>query len=475
MAILLQQIRGLSDNKWSGISGACYKLIGLDIHSVPGITKVQQKLTKESGDTVTELVKWAVTVSTGESFWFSADSGKIWRRSTAGAWLLVHTTTPAAGEAKCLGAKEYDGYLYWATQSRLHRIAMADAHATLANWTANAAEDWATFAVTDADYHPMAEQDLTMFIGDGNQVASVNSSGTFDNNALDINPPLRISAMIDYELDVLIGTITSTEVAKTQVIRWDCVSTSWNTSDPIDEPGINAFIRDDNFVYVQAGKKGSIYFYNGEQLEPYQVIPGDYTGTNAAIVYAGSVASFQRRPIFGLSNSSGNPTQQGVYQLGAYSRNYPKVLDLSWPISTGTLTSISVGAILVVNGGSDILVAWKDGSSYGVDKIDYTARYGSAYLETVVLAQEKRADKKTFQEASVLYAARPASTGFVISYDVNNSGSYTEMTMVNDTTMNAESGKAGVDCGSLQLKVAFTSSGNSTPEMEALDVVIDGI
>ncbi|HDY68809.1 MAG TPA: hypothetical protein ENH85_13590, partial [Candidatus Scalindua sp.] len=243
MAIVLKNINGQADSKFSGIAGSVAESVGLDLHSTPGLTKVRQALTKSSGSTVNRLPKIAISASNGYSFWFSNSNGKIWARTSGGTWSLAHTTTPAAGTAYCLGAAEYNGYIYWATQSRLHRIAIANADDS---W-ASEAEDWATFEVTDTDWHPMAKQDLSLFIGDGNQVASVNENGVFNGNALDIKTPLRIKAMIPFEIDVLIGTYVADTVNRTEVIRWDGVSPTWNTSDPIEEVGINAFIRDDNY------------------------------------------------------------------------------------------------------------------------------------------------------------------------------------------------------------------------------------
>ena len=56
---------------------------------------------------------------------------------------------------------------------------------------------------------------------------------------------------------------------------------------------------------------------------------------------------------FGFSNGSGNPALQGVYSMGSYSKDYPKVLDLSWPISSGSLSSIEIGNSCVVIGIKD--------------------------------------------------------------------------------------------------------------------------
>ena len=466
--IILDFINGLSDSKWSGTKNSVYGCCGLDIHSEPGLLKVHQKLKKESGDTVTAFCRHKVSCSNGYSFWFSYTDGKIWARTSAGVWSLAHTTTPAAGSAGCLGAMEYNGFIYWATQSRLHRIAIANAD----NSWASEAEDWATFTVTDSEFHPMCIQDNRLFIGDGYYVAEVDEDGAFDDDSLNIKTPHRIKCMTDFKLDVLIGTFVANTVAKTEVIQWDTISPSWNTSDTIEEVGINAFIKDDNFVYAQAGRAGNLYFYNGEQLEPYKRIPGTWTNTSYGEVHDGSHANFRGVPIFGFSNGAGNPAKQGVYSLGSYSRDYPKVLDLSWINSQGKVDTQEIGAILVQD--FDILVAWKDGTNYGVDVIDWSNKYASSYFETMMLFQNRRDLTDTLRKVSCYYNSLPAGTGITFSYSINGAA-YVAMTSVTNSKINEIAADLSADnVGSLQIKVAFTVSGNDSPTLEVpLAIEID--
>lgn len=455
---------GLSDSKWSGIAGSFAECVGIDGHSSPGLLKVQQKLTKESSTTITAFCKVVVAASNGYSFWFSSTDGKIWARSSGGTYTLAYTTVPAAGTAGCFGAIEFNGFIYWATQSRLHRIAIADADDT---W-ASVSLDWATFTKTDSEFHPMCIQDLTLFIGDGNQVAQVSDAGVFSANVFDINTPLRIKTMIPHDIDILIGTFTANTVNRTEIIRWDTVSPSWNTSDPIEEVGINAFIRDDNFVYVNAGRAGNLYYYDGQHLVPFKKIPGTYTSTQYGLVHPGSVANFRGVPVFGFSNGTGNPAKQGVYSLGAYSRDYRKVLSLDWVISEDITSSIEIGAIVVAD--FDLLVSWKSGSTFGVDKIDYTAKYASAYVETMMLFQDKRDVMKTIANVSAFYNSLPASTGITFSYSINGAA-YVAMTSVTNSIINEVRAQLSVDgIGSLQIKMAFTVATNDAPTVEVLAV-----
>lgn len=133
------QFGGLADGRFSGMRGSFAELVGIDGISTPGILKARQKLTKETDSNAPdELCKVAISLSSSadNSFWFSSESGKVWRRSSAGVWTLVFTTVPTGGGAGCLGAEEFDGYLYWATEDHLHRIPVADIGSASA-WTAN--------------------------------------------------------------------------------------------------------------------------------------------------------------------------------------------------------------------------------------------------------------------------------------------------------------------------------------------------
>ena len=87
---------GLADSKWSGVADSLYRMVGVDVHSEPAVIKAEQKLTKDSGSTVDEFVKWQVTSSNGNTYHFSSQSGKIWERNSSGTWSLVYTTSPAA-------------------------------------------------------------------------------------------------------------------------------------------------------------------------------------------------------------------------------------------------------------------------------------------------------------------------------------------------------------------------------------------
>ena len=204
------------------------------------------------------------------------------------------------------------------------------------------------------------------------------------------------------------------------------------------------------------------------KLELYKKIPGTWTSAKYGEVQPNSVANFKGVPVFGFSNGSGNPAKQGVYSFGSYSRDYPKVLDLSWVVSSDDTTGVTIGAILVLD--YDLLVAWDDGTTKSVDALDTTAKYASAYLETTMLFQDQRDILKTLGEVSAYYNSLPASTSITFSYSVN-AAAYVAMTSVTDSIIARVKSALSVNSiGSLQLKVEFGVSGDNAPVIEALGI-----
>jgi hypothetical protein len=122
--ITINQINqgGIADSKYMGESNSVAVSVGLDLHSTPGVIQSNYQLSKESGTTIDEFCKVIVPTSEGNTYFFSSESGKIWVRNSSGIYSLKYTTIPTAGDPECLGATEYDGYIYWATARYLYRV-----------------------------------------------------------------------------------------------------------------------------------------------------------------------------------------------------------------------------------------------------------------------------------------------------------------------------------------------------------------
>lgn len=453
---------GIADSDYLGAENSVAEAVNCDIHGEAGIIKANQALTKDSGSTVTELILASVSCSNGSTYHFG-DAGGIYERESSGTWTKRATAAPAAGSAKILSAREYQGYILYAMQSRLGRIAVPSAGGS---W-AGRDDSWATFTNTDADFHPMHEVNLVLYIGDKNYVAQVDGT-TFSANALDIKNPLRISSLWNIDTDLLIGTYVAANVLRTEIIRWNTWSVSYSVSDPIPEAGINAFLDADNIVVVNAGLKGNLYIYDGAQLEVYKKIKGTWSSTNKAKVNTNCAYNFGGMPLFGLSQVAGTGVNLGVYSFHRTNRNYPYVLNLEFKISTGNLTGIQVGTICPISS-DQFLVAWRDdngSTTYGVDVLNLTTKATAHFITRNMMVDRKEGNNYGF--VSVPYRSLPASTAINIytsrqhaAFSGTPDDSTTDAQNLVEKT-DAHFGEASV----AKAKIELVPNGNNAPEVE---------
>lgn len=519
-----------------GAPNSVAAMVGLDIHSEPGIIKVNQRLTKDSPEntlnSVDDFIKTGVACSDGNTYMFGSTNGKVWKRFPGGSYQLVSTVQPPAGSPGITGSAEYQGYIYYAMQNRLGRWQIGT------NWTSRN-DNFATFLNGSLLYHPMKVLNLILYIGDGNFVAQVDDNfetityntlvGTFkpgeivrvtagvnvgataiidsDNNptmvikelstaftvgdaikgddslataiigaitpavyagnALDLPSQYQIKCLGQLGTDLLIGTIIAPNVASTQIFRWNTWSVSYTNSDPIPEVGINSFLPTDNFVIVNAGKKGNLYIYNGSSLEIYKQIPGNWTATNRATVNPEAILNRAGLPLFALSHESGDATTLGIYSLGRTNRNYKYVLNCEYLIHNNHIANVEFGTI--ISAGDVFLLTYKDSDgTYGVDRLDVDHKFSQASFTTRALIPD-RMEFTTFKEIFTGYRVLPDGCKITFEKSIN----YGAFVAVPDVGIKKDAPRKIVymndnvnDATVLQIKVNLVVNQNQAPEVD---------
>jgi hypothetical protein len=508
---------GISDSKYEGEQYSVASLVGVDIHDTPGVLKANFRLKLESGTTVDEFCKSAIVSSNGNVYFFSSESGKIWARNSSAVYSLKYTTVPTSGEAKTLGAAEFDGYLYWATEDHLYRVpvnsadwgALQDAWVTATsysvddvvvhnsvnyvcitghtsgattepgggvdwedNWELSTDEyviEWADFDITDSEFHPMKTFSGNLWIGDNYYIANV-SNNIFTSKALDLPSDQRIRALDKLDLQLAIGTYVDNYVHKSGIYRWDGWSPSWNMDDDVEEQGLNAFIPVDNYFFVQAGTDGHIYSYDNNMLYLTKRIPGDFSGDLTSTIHPNAVAFFKGRSLFGVSNgagstSSGAPT--GIYSLATVNpRLYNRVMALEYKTSTNSGTT-EIGALAVRD--NLLFVTWQSGSATGVDVLDYTTRFTPAYLESRVIYLT-REEASIYTKFVIGYAEMPTGCSVKAYYKQNYASSWTEITLSQDTIRNMYYSDIRIESNILEFKVELISNEDDTPVIDYISL-----
>lgn len=386
-----------------------------------------------------------------------------------------------AGTAKTLGAAEFsyiqeeqiattdNGYeylpeqlkdkVYYANDGVLFAVPVDK----LTSWASNI-ESVGSFKYADDTYHSMTKQNLELFIGDKYVISKVDINGNFvQETSLNIKAPERIQVLSNFNIDVLIGT---KDINKARVLRWDGNSDSWDAEDDVFENGINAFIKDDNYTYVSAGDYGRIYFYNGEKLDIFKRIPGVWDNTHKAIINENAIGFYQGIPVFGLSNSTGNPTLQGIYGLGGYDNKYVKALSLDYPLPTNEFSGVSIGSMLV--NGANMHISYKTATDVGVARIDHGNKYNGAYIETMQLTSNNERNENSIIERVVAdYVSLPTNTSIAIANKTKYDSSYTDLTTLIDIDAMSVRTKNGIPkIASLQLRFTLNTNANDCPIIE---------
>lgn len=429
-------------------------------------------------DNIFELCKVALTLSDGSNVWFSAERGVVWREVNGEYTVMYLANEPILGAEQHTVTTFEDGeevdntqYVYFATATTLYRVALSD---IATYWEP---EEVGTFRNGDTNTHKMISggSGNYIYIADGRDIASVSPSGVFEQEQfLRLPYGERITDMCRYDIDILIGTELIGGYSA-RVLRWDGSSETWSAEDAVQERAVNAFITDDNYVYVSAGDYGNIYMYTGAKMEIDRKIPGTYDRTHTGVVNASSVGYLAGIPIFGYSNMQNNPTMQGIYGYGRFSNKYNMSLSLDFPLSNGEFDDLTIGAILVR--GYDFWVSWKRGDQTGIDKIDWTQKY-PGYIETAYIFNDQlRNVKKTVARVYANYIEMPDNTSIGFSYKKKNEIDFNPLSSVNDKLLQQLNTQLSIpEIANLQLKFKFNVDGNNSPRIEdfAFDATSNG-
>lgn len=471
--ILINHINqgGIADSRHEGERNSVAKSVCLDLHSKPGVIQANYKMTRDDGDVVDEFCKAIVVSSNSHVYFFSSESGKIWRKSgTDNSYSLYYTTSASSGENKILGASEYEGFIYWATENFVFRVPVGST-----NWATDA-EEWAKFDNGNKYYHPMVVVRNKLWVGDGHYIAQVapplgGGAHVFTGKALDLPEEQTVKSLDGIDIQLAIGTYVDNNVNKTTLYRWNTWSPSWNMDDTIEEVGINAFIPVDNYFFVQAGDVGNIYAYDQNMLYLIKRIPGTYTATKASRVYPNAVAFYQGLPMFGVSRDEEqleSGALPGVYSLGtANPRLYNRVLALEHLTSTNSETTV-IGAMAVK--GRRLYISWKDDTSTGIDMIDYNNRYPSAYLESRVIYLD-RVEADIYTRFVVGYVELPEDCNIKVYTKENYATSWTELELTLDTIRNRFYSNLRLECNVIEFKVELISNGADSPVVDYISLV----
>ena len=465
---LLNSFRnGLSDYENAGVRGSFKFGSNLDIRKSMDSLSCQQALADDlATGTMTDIALFIVDSTDGNSYHFCRD-GKIYKRTSGGSYTLVYTdaTGVISGAAEWVNDAG-DKYLIWATDTDLSRK-------ELSSTGGSATEPWddvdATFNgqnypktnLTDTTWHTMAAMNRNLYIANANTLAFVGYDDSYSNDVLQLIPGNSAKCLLEYNEYAYIGCSRDDNSQRAALFVWDMAqSLNWNRKRLQGAAPINSMI-DAEFPLMQNGSDGRIGIVDtlSNKLPLISFPGGGSTNPDGADV-DGDLA------LFGVYGNGTGKT--GLYTYGRKRKNASIVLNLDYALECD-----EIGSVAVV--GDDILISYKDGSDYGVKKVDTsnkaTGTYQSMDLKAPVANREP-----VWSSVRLTMAALPASCSVEVWRRIDKDGSFVQANLEGGgTSFSTTGGEEAVfyigDKGkTCEIQIILNPSGNTCPEIYQVEI-----
>lgn len=455
---------GISDLSNKGVRGAFRFGYGVDLRNTSSALSCNQALKKDSGSTVTDLIKHSIPATDGSWYGFG-DTGKIYKRTSGGGWSLVYTDP----DGEIYGASEYihnDGggnyvsHLVWATQTKLKKVKTSVGFGTVTEVT--------TFENGfSGESHFMKDALGVLFVCDADYLLMLDYEGAVNKKALQFPGGIYSETIIDNGNYIVIGCKEKEKQRRGFVFTWDKIQDSWITKKDVQAQGVNSLNFLEGGLMIQAGEE--LKYWDTTNLLPLKQLPG------GGEVLSGAQTEYQAVAHFGVQGGSKN----GVYGYGRRDKNSPFALNLEYIPSHGQYTVADDKIGNVSNHQGKLLVSWYDSvaDEYGVDIIDDDNKAEALYQSLEIDAGTPYAQKRW---AQIKLITRPLPAGTSIRARVKT---------IEDTdwqTCKTDSGKlimdddgskkvifniAGAGKGEItEVELLLTPSGNLTPEVLSLNI-----
>lgn len=468
---------GFSDDRFIGIRDSFAYAKGVEIRKNPHSLTLAYAVEKNSGNVITDLINAMVTISTTGDIIAFGNAGNIYRRAEgAGDWVKVYTMSSTDS---ILNAIEYNGYLYWFTYNKIHRIAVP---AIDADWSAGATPtiDYKTFTNSNLYAHPAIELNNKLYIGDSFYLAELDSFGTFTGNKLSIFHDEEIRALTFGGSMMRIFSRKSTKVEGGHKYFWDGTSESYTERVPFVQV-IHTAISNGGDDYVIAGRRPYIYNASGYSWQKLKKLPG-VTDAQSCYLSPNSLDFYDDLLCIGAAESGTNSLGRGVWTYGQYDYKYPMSLNFDYPTSNDNTTDI-IGCVHNSNG--VLYFSWKNGTSYGIDIVN-TAKYrATGELHSIVHYGEESDETKCAMAIKASYDTLAAGEKIEVFAKKDLAASFPETAEITIEYSNAadlaahdkrhDTPMIAGDYNFLETKVVLTAgtNGATTPEIIELSILFD--
>jgi hypothetical protein len=407
-----------------------------------------------------DLILWFVKSSDGNLYGFG-NTGKVYKRLPDGTWLQVYDN-----RERITGAYEWQHsngkvYLYFADYHKLHRKEIPGR----SDWNdVNATTGWPKTNLTTYELHTMREIGGDLIICNYNFLALVGYDESYTNEALRLVPGDIARTLVDRNGRTIIGTAKAYALDK----------------------GFNGAI-DAEIPLAQIGDDGQLYYNNMRDNIPMKRFPGGGKVNPGGVTNEiEQVNSYEWEPtalsymdkqevgnmsLWGVYDADSG--KNGIYSYGRRNKNHPFVLNLEYELDVD-----EIGA--VINAEGVTLASYRDGSLFGVKRVDVTQKAIGVYEGLDLKAPIKKpGDITNWKRVELFCQPLPSGCSIEVWYRVDKTGSFVKALLANgDSNYSVVGGKEAVfrivAAGKIdETKVVIYPFGNETPEINWIHVYFE--
>ncbi len=463
---------GISIAKKVGQQGSFRFGTHLNIIDDPNEITLNLTGTKKSASVVTGLIKWIVDGTPFDTNRYAYDdAGNIYKIDSNDTFTLLRAVSNSKGQ----GMEVQNDYLYYTQNTQIGRYGpLSTSPSFTDNWQTGLDD------TSSSQFAPITVLNDRLIVGHGNNVSTWDGA-VWTLAALVLPAQLNVRAFSRISNDIIVGAWRGSAVTASEdgyVYIWDALSEEFNDSYPT-EGGLNAIEYYQNKLFSIQGKNGVIYTDTSPFNKKHQIPKLEIK--KYVEVFPGAITSWNNLIFFGISNSDSTNLTRGVYSWGSkQSGFFSDALNYAYSISTGNNGStVQIGAVKGI--GNDLYIAWKDGSSYGVDKIDETSSYAlSGTYESLIEDAGSAGNEKS--GTAVIVSHLPLASGESIAINYKHDRQSTFQTGVTNSTVGETSTKlynASLVEGSrfmeFEWQTVLNGPGTTTPTVTDQSFIFDNL
>lgn len=450
---------GQSEHPKESPKGGFYYGDNLDIRSDLSALGVQIKTTKDSSTNITDLPKWIEHDAVNGVTYAYGDDGKFY--SETSSWTALTTPTTAAGQ----GMRIWNDYVYLRKTSAIARYGPLSGSPSLS-------QSWqSTNVQTENDHGPIIEFLGNLYFANGRYLGEWDeTSWTYNKITLPVGWKIRCMAVVG-EFLVMGGWKGSNvyDYEKGYLWFWNGADDGVSSFMEVNEGAVNAMCSINNNLFFVAGSRGELYYYNGV-ITPVRQISNLLAGDDYIDVFPGAMTGRGGDLVIGVAGKTDSTTiTQGVYTYGQSSKNYPRALNISNIISTGTKTgtTLKIGALHTV-GPNEFYIGWEDTTATnGIDKVSGTTPYATATYNSLWFDDGDPHLEKEPERFKFTFKPLAANESIDFYYRKDRATSWTSLGTADtdDSTEKSFAITPMITFKEIQIRVDLKTSGSTSPEL----------